>query len=144
MKIKDILAKKGRSVKWVRPAESLDTLCHRLRIENLGALIVSENGVQILGIVSERDVVACIAARGAEAVHAKVSDIMTARVVTCSEDEPIGRIARNMSDHRFRHIPVVENGAITAVVSIGDIVKNRLDEVELEAGVLRDIALAAR
>jgi len=142
MKVKDILDRKGREIVTVRPSETVGTLSHRLRLARVGALIVSEDGEKIAGIVSERDVVACIAERGAEGLNATVSEIMSARVVTCTEDDKISTIARNMTENRFRHVPVVEHGKLIGVVSIGDIVKHRIEEMELEARVLRDIAIA--
>jgi CBS domain-containing protein len=96
----------------------------------------------MLGIVSERDIVACIAEKGAQALEATVAEIMTARVLTCREDDTISTIARRMTDNRVRHIPVVEGARLVGVVSVGDIVKNRIAEMELETGVLRDLAMA--
>lgn len=142
MKVRDILDKKGREVMTVRPTETVATLSHRLRMAGVGALIVSSDGTDVLGVVSERDVVSCIAERGAEAVHVQVASIMTARVRRCGEDDKISTIARQMTEHRFRHIPVVKGDRLVGVVSIGDIVKHRIEEMELEAGVLRDLAIA--
>lgn len=144
MKIKGILDTKGRDVMSVRPYENVGALAHRLRAAHVGALVVTNGGNTLLGIVSERDIVACIAERGAEATHMRVSDIMSKNVLTCTEDDNISRIARLMTDARCRHIPVVEGEALVGMVSIGDIVKHRIEEMELEAGVLRDLALAAQ
>lgn len=143
MKVRDILRKKGGAVETVRPGETVSALCKRLRNARIGALIVSQDGTHMEGIVSERDVVACIAEHGARATTMKLADIMTTRVTTCSEDDNLSQIARKMTEQRFRHIPVMKGGRLTGVVSIGDIVQNRLEEVELEAGVLRDIALVS-
>ena len=142
MKVKDILERKGRSVHYVHASDTVAVLCHRLRMDRVGALIVSDNGRELQGIVSERDVVACIAAHGGEGASVRVSEIMSARVVTCDEDDKISKVARQMSEHRFRHMPVMKNGVLTGIVSIGDIVKDRIEEVELEADVLRDMAMA--
>lgn len=142
MRIREILDDKGRDVMTVRPTESVATLSHRLRMARVGALVVSDDGSHMLGIVSERDIVACIAEKGTQALEAKVADIMTARVLTCREDDSISTIARRMTDNRVRHIPVVEGGRLVGVVSVGDIVKNRIAEMELETGVLRDLAMA--
>lgn len=143
MKVRDILRKKGGAVETVRPGETVSVLCKRLRNARIGALIVSQDGTHMEGIVSERDVVACIAEHGARATSMTLADIMTTRVTTCSEDDNLSQIARKMTEQRFRHIPVMKGGRLTGVVSIGDIVQNRLEEVELEAGVLRDIALVS-
>ena len=142
MRIREILDDKGRDVMTVRPTETVATLSHRLRMARVGALVVSEDGERMLGIVSERDIVACIAEKGVQALEAKVADIMTARVLTCREDDSISTIARRMTDNRVRHIPVVEGSRLVGVVSVGDIVKNRIAEMELETGVLRDLAMA--
>lgn len=144
MKVREILDKKGRDVMTVRPTETVMVLSHRLRMAHVGALIVSEDGRKLLGIVSERDIVGCIVEHGEEALKAEVSKIMSTNVTTCSEDDNISSIARKMTDLRFRHIPVLRDGALAGVVSIGDIVKYRIEEVELEAGVLRDLAIAGR
>jgi len=144
MRIREILNLKGREVMTVRSTESVAILSHRLRMARVGALVVSDDGVTIRGIVSERDIVACIAERGASALDATVADIMSTNVVTCTEDEKTSTIARHMTEHRFRHIPVVEGGRLVGVVSIGDIVKQRIEEVELEADVLRDMAIVGR
>ena len=142
MRIREILDDKGRDVMTVRPTETVATLSHRLRMARVGALVVSDDGKRMLGIVSERDIVACIAEKGAQALEAKVADIMTARVLTCREDDSISTIARRMTANRVRHIPVVEGSRLVGVVSVGDIVKNRIAEMELETGVLRDLAMA--
>lgn len=142
MKIRDILYRKGRTVMTVRPTETVSTLSHRLRMAKVGALVVSEDGEAVMGIVSERDVVNCLAERGAEALNTRVSEIMTGGVRTCTEGDNISAIAREMTEHRFRHMPVLDGGRLVGMISIGDIVKHRIQEMELEQGVLRDMALA--
>lgn len=142
MRIREILDKKGRDVMTVRPTETVAALSHRLRMARVGALIVSNDGRDVAGIVSERDVVGAIAEHGAEALHVQVAGIMTTRVRTCVEQDKISTIARQMTEHRVRHIPVVDGNRLVGVVSIGDIVKHRIEEMELEAGVLRDMAIA--
>ncbi|WP_340110514.1 CBS domain-containing protein [Pikeienuella sp. HZG-20] len=144
MKVREVLLSKGDKVMTVSPRETVDILAHRLRLADVGALIVSDDGEKMLGIVSERDIVACLAQDGAEAHRAKVSDIMSSDVVTCSPDDQLSAIARKMTARRIRHIPVVDRGRLAGMISIGDIVKHRLTEIELEAGVLRDVAMAAR
>lgn len=142
MKVQEILAHKGGDVMTVQPTETVGTLSHRLRMARVGALIVSEDGVHMKGIVSERDIVGCVAEHGAEALGKPVSSIMSARVVTCTASDNISSIARIMTENRVRHVPVLDGGRLVGVVSIGDIVKHRLDEVELESRVLRDLAIA--
>lgn len=144
MKVKDILAHKGRSVITVRPDASVVTLVHRLALERVGALVVSEDGQHIAGIVSERDVVRVLAERGAEVLDSslRVEEIMTRHVHTCQPEDAIKEVMGIMTRSRIRHLPVLENGRLAGIVSIGDVVKNRLEEVELEANVLREAYIA--
>ena len=144
MKVKDILAHKGRSVLTVRPDTSVVTLVHRLALERVGALVVSEDGVYVAGIVSERDVVGVLAERGVEALEPSlhVDDIMTRHVHTCTPEDSIKEVMGVMTRSRIRHLPVIEGGRLAGIVSIGDVVKNRLEEVELEANVLREAYIA--
>ena len=143
MHVSDVLKDKGARVMTVRPNDTLKVLVERLRAENVGAFVVSEDGRHLSGIVSERDVVQCVAAHGRHAPDVKVSDIMSKRVITCTTADSLTVIARTMTDKRIRHIPVVDNGVLTGLISIGDVVKLRLAEMEMEANVLRDIAVAS-
>lgn len=143
MKVAEILKLKGDRVMTVRPSETLGTLAHRLRMARVGALVVSEMGIHVDGIVSERDIVHALAEHGDACLSMKVDQVMTRRVITCAPGDSISHIARLMTENRIRHLPVVEGGKLTGIVSVGDVVKNRLDEMELEAGVLRDLATAA-
>lgn len=142
MKVSDILKTKGAEVMTVRPTETLGTLSHRLRMARIGALVVSRDGATIEGIVSERDIVHCMAERGAACLEVAVEAVMTQRVVTCAPDSNLADIAKTMTTNRIRHLPVLESGRLAGIVSLGDVVKARLDEMELEAGVLRDLAIA--
>ncbi len=126
----------------VRPGESVPNLAQRLRIERIGALIVSEDGQTIDGIVSERDVAHGLAEHGAGLMEMKASNLMTRGVVTCSPDDTIASVARIMTNRRVRHLPVQEHGKLVGIISVGDVVKHRIDEVEMEANVLRDYAIA--
>ena len=142
MKVADILSAKGSKVMTVRPTDTIVTLAHRLKLERVGAMIVSRDGKTIDGIISERDVTHGLATHGAELSALLVSNLMTREVVTCSPDDSIAEIARIMTRHRVRHIPVQEKGALVGVVSVGDVVKHRLDEMEMEVNVMRDYAIA--
>lgn len=142
MKVADILQSKGDKVVTVRPSETIDALTHRLRLEGIGAMVVSLDGKVIEGIVSERDVAHGLADHGTELPRMHVSDVMTRNVVTCSPDDSIADIAKTMTKRRVRHLPVQQRGELVGVVSVGDVVKQRLDEMELEANVLRDFAIA--
>lgn len=142
MKVSDILNTKGADVMTVKPGETIGTLSHRLRMARVGALVVSENGRTIDGIVSERDVVRCLAERGVDCLGIRVDAVMSRRVITCTPDSNLAEVAKTMTANRIRHLPVVESGRLAGIVSVGDVVKARLDEMELEAGVLRDLAMA--
>jgi CBS domain-containing protein len=144
MKVSDILKSKGTEVMTVKPGETIGTLSHRLRMARVGALVVSENGRTVDGIVSERDVVRCLAERGADCMGVPVTSVMTKRVVTCAPDSNVAEVAKTMTANRMRHIPVVEGGRLAGIVSIGDVVKHRLEDLELETNVLRDVYQAAR
>ncbi len=145
MKVREILDAKGRRVVTIRPDATVGTAVHRLALERIGALIVSEDGRRVAGILSERDVVAALAGEGAELLSAgrRVADVMTRNVVTCAPDDTVKHVMREMTRRRFRHLPVLEGGELAGIVSIGDVVKSRLAEVELEATVLRDASIAA-
>jgi CBS domain-containing protein len=140
MKVRDILAHKGSAVVTVRPDTTVATAIHRLMLERIGALVVSDDGVRVLGIVSERDIVRVVAERGADALapDLTVEAMMTRNVLTCGLEDSIKDLMTTMTQRRIRHLPVVENGRLVGIVSIGDVVKNRLEEVELEANVLRE------
>ena len=140
MKVRDILAHKGYSVITIRPETSVATVVHRLALERVGALVVSDDGERVLGIVSERDIVRILAERGADVLdpELKVAQVMTRHVLTCTQDDSVKELMTTMTQRRFRHIPVVDEGRMIGIVSIGDVVKNRVEEVELEATVLRE------
>jgi CBS domain-containing protein len=142
MKVAEILKQKGQDVISVRPTESIDTLSHRLRLARIGAMVVTGEGDALIGIISERDIVHGIAEHGPKCLELTVADLMTQRVVTCAPDDSVTRISRLMTENRIRHLPVVDGSRLAGVVSVGDVVKNRLEEMSLEANVLRDIAIA--
>jgi CBS domain-containing protein len=142
MKVEDILERKGSDVVTVRPGETVAIFAHRLRMARIGAMVVSADGARVDGIVSERDVVHGIAERGPRCLEMPVSSIMTARVVTCARGDSVAAVARVMTERRIRHLPVVDGAGLVGLVSIGDVVRHRFAEMELEASVLRDIAMA--
>ena len=142
MKVAEILKQKGQDVISVRPTESIENLSHRLRLERIGAMVVLGEDGSLGGIISERDIVNGIAEHGASCLGMTVADLMTRRVVTCTPADSISRIARIMTESRIRHLPVVEGQRLVGVVSVGDVVKHRMEEMSLEANVLRDIAIA--
>lgn len=145
MKVRGILDAKGRDVVTIRPDATVATAVHRLALERVGALVVSEDGIRIAGILSERDIVGALAGEGADLLSTgrRVADLMTRHVVTCGPDDTVKQLMAEMTRRRIRHLPVVEGGRIAGIVSIGDVVKSRLEEVEMEATVLRDAYIAA-
>jgi CBS domain-containing protein len=144
MNIRDILATKGNCVITARPSEKIDTLAHRLRDERIGAVIVSGEGDAIVGIISERDVVHGLAEYGVELLAMSVSELMTRQVKSCRPDDSVKDVMQMMTQFRIRHLPVLDDGRLMGIVSIGDVVKNRLEDMGMEANVLRDIAIARR
>ncbi|GIM96793.1 CBS domain-containing protein [Paractinoplanes toevensis] len=132
MRISDILRVKGDQVVTVRPGADVTELLTLLAEHKIGAVIVSSDGTRVEGIVSERDVVRALAARGAAILTQPVSNIHTTQVHSVAPEAAVEEVERLMTDNRFRHVPVVENGTLRGVVSIGDVVKNRIDELEAE------------
>jgi CBS domain-containing protein len=132
MRIRDILRRKGDAVATVRPGSTVRELLATLAEHNIGAVVVSPDGVAIVGIASERDVVRHMHRRGAGLLDAPVSEIMTAEVRTCGPDDAVDGLRHVMTERRIRHVPVVVNGRLVGIVSIGDIVKSAIDELETE------------
>ena len=144
MNVEHILARKGREVRTIEPDASLENALQRLRAERIGALVVSTDGARIAGILSDRDILYAIADRGVEVLGESVGGAMTKRVFTCSREDRVSRIMALMTDRRIRHVPVVdEDGRLCGMVSIGDVVKQRLDEIEGEAAALREYVTSA-
>lgn len=132
MLISDILRTKGDSVVTIRPDATVRQLLADLVRHNVGALVVSEDGGAIGGIVSERDVVRRVHEHGAAALDMPVSSIMTAEVLTCALGDKADDLRPTMIDHRIRHLPVVRDGRLVGIVSIGDVVKSAISELETD------------
>ncbi len=144
MFVREIMARKGRDVKRVGPDQSLEVAAAVMRLERIGALVVSGEGDRLAGLVSEKDVVRALVDHGPGALKRPVSEFMNNHPVTCGSEDSVAKVARMMTLHRARHLPVLDDGLIAGVISIGDIVRDRLDEVELERDTLRDLALSHR
>ena len=138
MQISQLLRHKGREVATIDGAEPVRAALALLAEKGIGALVVSSDGRRVEGIVSERDVARGLHQRGAGLLAEPVSTLMTAEVHTCSPGASVHDLAQTMTDHRVRHVPVVEDGALVGIVSIGDVVKARLDELEEERKQLVD------
>jgi CBS domain-containing protein len=137
MNVEAILRSKGRSVATIRPDATVAAAVRELKTRGIGALLVSEDGKQVAGILSERDIVHALAEQGAGLLATTVDRLMTRKVITCLPEDTVSDLMGRMTQHRFRHLPVVKDGALLGIVSIGDLVKNRIEEVEFEADSLR-------
>jgi CBS domain-containing protein len=137
MRIADVLRRKGNAVATVGPDVTVADLIGELAAHNVGALPVVEGG-NLIGIVSERDVVRRLHAGGAALLEARVADIMTTEVTTCSPGDDVTDLAAVMTARRFRHLPVVVDGELAGIVSIGDLVKARIDLLESERAQLQN------
>ena len=141
MDVKAILKRKGDKVVTIAPAATVGEAAQVLKREGIGALVVSDEAGAIQGIVSERDIVAGLGdvTRRERLLEAQVSALMTREVVTCSPADEVQKCMQLMTEHHIRHLPVMQDGVMIGLVSIGDIVKSRLGELESEAGFLRNM-----
>lgn len=137
MIIGQILKSKGRSVMTAAPEDTVQEITLRLASRKIGAIVILE-GSQVAGIISERDIIRLIAEHGAKALSMPARDGMTRDVVSCTRDCTIDEIMEKMTKGRFRHLPVIEDGALAGIISIGDVVKHHTAEVELEVTAMRD------
>ena len=144
MRISDILRGKGEQVVTVTPDTNVERLLAVLAEHKIGAAVVSREGSTVEGIVSERDVVRALAARGASVLGEPVTAIHTADVHTIAPDAALADVERLMTERRFRHVPVVADGRLRGIVSIGDVVKRRIDELETERTTLTEYITGSR
>jgi CBS domain-containing protein len=139
MNVQAILSRKGTAVATVQPVATLAQATASLRDHGIGALVVSANGRTIDGILSERDVVRALAAHGGSTLGRDVASAMSANVVVCQPDDTVDQLMAMMTDRRIRHLPVLDTrGELAGIISIGDVVKARLGELELENNQLHD------
>jgi CBS domain-containing protein len=137
MNVETILRNKGNWVATIRPDATVAAAVDLLNRERIGALVVSEDGERVDGILSERDIVIALAEHGEDLLSRPVDQIMTHTVTTCDPSDSVEKLMAEMTNRRIRHFPVVADGRLIGIVSIGDLVKSRLDEVEFEADSLR-------
>jgi CBS domain-containing protein len=137
MNVDAILRAKGDTVTLVTPQAPIAEAVAVLRREGIGALVVSRDGVAVDGILSERDVIHGLARMGPQLLDATVEQLMTRRVFTCTPRDSIADLMAEMTKRRIRHIPVLQDGELAGIISIGDVVKARLDEMEYETSSLR-------
>ena len=138
MKVASILKSKGSSVATTSPSTTIFTVAWDLKLKGIGALVVSGDGNTALGLISERDIVRGLTEHGPKLLALPVSQVMTSSVITCTPDDSITTVMGQMTRYRIRHIPVVDDGRLCGIVSIGDVVKHRLDELEMEGNILRE------
>jgi CBS domain-containing protein len=143
MNVEHILRDKGRNVTTMQPQQTLAEATRTLSERRIGAVIVSDSRQPVLGILSERDIVRAVAKEGPTALERPVSAHMTAKVVTCTGQFSITDVMELMTQGKFRHVPVVEGGELRGIVSIGDVVKHRLAEIEAEQQALREYIATA-
>ena len=143
MTISIILASKGREVVTIAPSASLASAVGLLVEKRIGAVLILGADRRVVGILSERDVVCALAERGAGALEEPVSQTMTRKVSTCNENESVLNIMERMTEGRSRHVPVVDQGELVGIVSIGDVVKHRLHEMERDSTAMHDYILTA-
>lgn len=144
MSIAEVLHHKGRHVSTIRTIDTVEMALRKLDEERIGALVVLDRWGKLAGMFSERDVIHGLAQHGAEALSYEVHELMTPDVTTCTPEDRIDAVMQVMTVHRVRHLPVMEQGELVGLVSMGDLVKQRLGEKEQEAAVLRDITRARR
>ncbi len=138
MNVETILAGKGRDVLTIAPDATIADAVAALKARRVGAAVVSIDGKSVAGILSERDIVHGLAEHGAQALERRVDELMTRDVMTCVGGDTDREVLALMTERRFRHLTVVEDGVLAGIVSIGDVVKSRLDEIATEAEAMRD------
>jgi CBS domain-containing protein len=143
MTVETILRHKGTEVSTIEPEASLTRAAHLLCVKKIGALVVTR-GKAVLGLISEREIVHEFSRNGEAAGSIPVKEAMNSRVITVSPEESISRVMKLMTQHRVRHMPVLRDGELVGIISIGDVVKSRLDDLELESNALRDAYIAAK
>jgi CBS domain-containing protein len=143
MNVHTILRNKGKSVVTIHPDATIERAVAVLRLRGIGALVVSDDGENVVGIVSERDIVEALGRYGSDLLAVSVEEVMSSPVVTCDPNDSVADLMAEMTNRRIRHFPVVEAGKLIGIVSIGDLVKSRLDEIEYEAHSLRSFIAGA-
>ena len=144
MYVSEILKTKGSDVTTTGPAETVAATARLLNVKRIGALLVRDAKDNVIGVISERDIIHGIAVHGERALDMQVRELMTSEVISCKPADTISAVMKTMTVRRFRHLPVIDEGELKGIISIGDVVKYRLEETELEARVLRDYVLASR
>jgi CBS domain-containing protein len=139
MFVSDVLRNKGHRVERIHPTDRVELAVRKLSEHRIGALVVEDPWMKPVGIFSERDFINAVARNGGAVLGFEVQQLMSTPILTCRPSDRIEAVLATMTMARIRHLPVIENNELKGIVSIGDLVKHRLDEKELEASVLRDI-----
>ena len=143
MTVQAILTRKGSTVCTIEPAASIADAAKSLAYHGIGALVVMGGEGQAIGIISERDIVRAVSAMGGAALKRPVAEVMTRKVTTCSRNDKLVDLMQRMTEGKFRHFPVIEEGQLVGIVSIGDVVKSRLEELEQESKALNEYIRSA-
>ena len=143
MTVKAILSRKGGDIVTIAPTANLTAAVQILAARRIGAIIVTGPDNRVAGILSERDIVRTLSERGPAALDENVGTVMTRKVTTCTEADTIASIMERMTEGKFRHLPVVDQGRLVGVISIGDVVKYRMEEVVHDADALREYIATA-
>ncbi len=144
MKVQGLLERKGRGLITNRPEDTIETAAALLSTNNIGALPVRDGDGNLVGVISERDIVRGLAEHGVRVRSLRVQELMTRTVITCSPDDEVKDAMKIMHQRHFRHLPVVKDGRLCGMISSRDVMQVRLEQTELEKSVLRDFAIAAR
>jgi CBS domain-containing protein len=143
MTVKTILSRKGSDIVSIEPHATLAEAAKLLAERRIGAVLVLGIEGRVAGILSERDIVRALATRGAAVLDERVDQVMTRKVFTCSENDTVAQVMEQMTGGKFRHVPVIDNGRVVGIISIGDVVNHRLHEIENESNALREYILTA-
>ncbi len=145
MNVQGLLKAKGDRVVTTYPVMTIQTIIRRMTLEKIGAVVVVDlaNG-RIVGIISERDITRALSENGPELLKMRVAKVMTRSVKTCTPQDNVKHVMAVMTRSRIRHLPVIDDGRLCGIISIGDVVKNRLEEMELEVNIMRDACITAR
>jgi len=143
MTVRAILSRKGSDVATIAPTAGLSEAVRLLAERRIGAVVVTGPDSRVAGILSERDIVRALSERGPAALDENVAAVMTRKVMTCTESETVAALMERMTAGKFRHLPVVEQGRLAGIISIGDVVKLRVEEIESETNALREYIATA-
>jgi CBS domain-containing protein len=143
MKVRQILASKGHNVVTIGPEAHVSEAIEAMRRDDIGALVVVDGADHLVGMLSEREITRSLASASYRMLSMRVAQVMNRTIISCESDDDVYTVMTLMTHARARHLPVVDHGQLTGIVSLGDVVKSRLEEVEMEVQVLRDLRIAS-